>query len=136
MLASTPSIWPVRGWVTSGFGKRLSPFTGRKNLHTGIDIATRHGTVVVAPADGVVTRVTTKYDMGKLVEIDHGYGILTRYGHNSEILVRPGQRVRRGQPIARVGNTGRSTGPHLHYEVRLNGVPVNPMRYIVDDETI
>ena len=136
LLASTPSIWPVHGWVTSGFGQRISPFTGHRALHTGIDIATRKGAVIVAPADGVVTRVSTKYDFGKFVEIDHGYGITTRYGHNSQILVRPGQRVRRGEPIARVGNTGRSTGPHLHYEVRLNGVPVNPRRYIVEEETL
>jgi murein DD-endopeptidase MepM/ murein hydrolase activator NlpD len=135
-LASTPSIWPVRGWMTSGFGRRISPFTGRRVLHTGIDIATRKGAIVTSPANGVVTRVTTEYDFGKLVEIDHGYGLTTRYGHNSKILVRPGHRVRRGQPVARVGNTGRSTGPHLHYEVRLNGVPVNPKRYIVEEETL
>lgn len=135
-LASTPSIWPVRGWMTSGFGQRISPFTGRRVLHTGIDIATRKGAIVLAPADGLVSRVTTEYDFGKLVEIDHGHGVVTRFGHNSKILVRPGQQVRRGEPIARVGNTGRSTGPHLHYEVRLNGAPVNPKRYIVDEETL
>ncbi len=135
-LAATPSIWPVHGWVTSGFGRRLSPFTGRRVLHTGLDIATRKGAIIIAPADGVVTRAATEYDFGKLVEIDHGFGVSTRYGHNSQILVRPGHRVRRGEPIARVGNTGRSTGPHLHYEVRLNGVPVNPRRYIVEEDTL
>lgn len=135
-LASTPSIWPVRGWMTSGFGRRISPFTGRRVLHTGIDIATRKGAIVTAPADGVVVRVSSEYDFGKLVEIDHGFGVVTRYGHNSNILVRPGHRVRRGEPISRVGNSGRSTGPHLHYEVRLNGVPVNPKRYIVEEETL
>jgi murein DD-endopeptidase MepM/ murein hydrolase activator NlpD len=136
LLAHTPSIWPVRGWVTSGFGRRVSPFTGKRVLHTGIDVASRKGAVVVAPADGVVTRVTSDYNLGKLVEIDHGYGFSSRYGHNSQILVHTGQRVRRGDPIARVGNTGRSTGPHVHYEVRLEGVPVNPKRYIVEDETL
>ena len=136
LLASTPSIWPVRGWVTSGFGYRISPFTGRRALHSGLDIATRKGALIVTPADGVVTRVASEYDFGKFVVIDHGYGVSTRYGHNSRILVRPGQRVRRGEPIARVGNTGRSTGPHLHYEVRQNGVPVNPNRYIVNDKVL
>lgn len=135
-LASTPSVWPVKGWVTSGFGSRISPFTGRKVMHTGLDIATRKGSLITSPADGVVIRVNSEYDFGKLVEVDHGYGIVTRYGHNSQVLVRVGQRVRRGQPIARVGNTGRSTGPHLHYEVRLNGIPINPKRYIVEEDTL
>lgn len=136
LLAHTPSVWPVRGWVTSGFGHRLSPFTGKRAIHTGIDVATRKGAIVIAPADGVVTRVATEYNLGKMVEIDHGYGFTTRYGHNSRLLVHTGQRVRRGDPISRVGNTGRSTGPHLHFEVRLDGVPVNPKRYLVDDETL
>lgn len=135
-LAVTPSIWPVRGWMTSGFGQRISPFTGRRVMHTGMDIATRGGALIVAPADGVVSKVASELDFGKLVEIDHGYGVMTRYGHNSKILVKPGHRVRRGEPIARVGNTGRTTGPHLHYEVRLNGVPVNPKRYIVEEDTL
>ena len=135
-LSATPSIWPVRGWMTSGFGRRVSPFTGKRVMHTGIDIATRGGALIIAPADGVVSRVANELDFGKLVEIDHGYGVVTRYGHNSKILVRPGHRVRRGEPIARVGNTGRTTGPHLHYEVRLNGVPVNPKRYIVEEDTL
>ncbi len=134
LLAYTPSIWPVRGWVTSGFGRRVSPFTGKRSLHTGMDIASRKGALVVAPADGVVARVVTEYDFCKLLEIDHGYGLKTRYGHNSHVLVRAGQRVERGDPIARVGNTGRSTGSHLHYEVHLNGVPVNPKRYILLEE--
>lgn len=133
LFAYTPSVWPVRGWVTSGFGRRLSPFTGKRAFHTGIDIATRKGALVLAPADGVVTRVVKEYDFGKLVKVDHGYGFATLYGHNSKVLVRAGQRVRRGEPIARVGNTGRSTGPHLHYEVHLNGAPVNPKKYIVED---
>ncbi|MDV2495530.1 MAG: M23 family metallopeptidase [bacterium] len=136
LLAHTPSIWPVRGWVTSGFGRRISPFTGKRALHAGIDIASRNGAVILAPADGVVTRVTSEYNLGKLVEIDHGYGFSTRFGHNSQVLVHTGQRVRRGDPIARVGNTGRSTGPHVHYEIRLDGVPVNPKRYLVEDETL
>ncbi len=132
LLASTPSVWPVRGWVTSGFGKRISPFTGTWKMHEGLDIATRVGRPIIAPADGRVTYVGVEAGYGKLLVIDHGYGVVTRYGHNSKILVKVGQKVKRGQKIAAVGNTGRSTGPHLHYEVRVNGVPVNPRNYILN----
>ncbi len=132
LLASTPSVWPTRGWLTSRFGKRRDPFTGRIQMHRGIDIANRVGTDVIAPADGIVTRITKMHSLGRLVEISHGYGIRTRYGHLSKVLVRVGQKVKRGQKIAEMGNTGRSTGPHLHYEVIANGIHVNPLRYILN----
>ena len=132
MLASTPSIWPVRGWITSNFGKRLSPFTGKYKNHDGLDVATRTGTPIVAPADGRVTYVGVESGYGKLLVIDHGYGVVTRYGHNSKIFVKVGNKVKRGHKVAAIGNTGRSTGPHLHYEVRVNGVPVNPKNYILN----
>jgi len=132
LLASTPSVWPVRGWVTSTFGKRVSPFTGTWKMHEGLDIATRAGTPIIAPADGRVTFVGVESGYGKLMVIDHGYGVISRYGHNSEIFVRVGDVVKRGQKVSAVGSTGRSTGPHLHYEVRVNGVPVNPKNYILN----
>ena len=133
LLSSTPSIWPIRGWVTSGFGFRKSPFTGLREKHEGWDIAARNGSPVRTTADGVVVVEGREYGYGNLVEIDHGYGLVTRYGHNSKHLVKVGDRVKRGQVIALVGNTGRSTGPHLHYEVLLNGVPANPKNYILED---
>jgi len=132
LLASTPSIWPVRGWITSAFGKRISPFTGTWDMHEGLDIATRSGTPIFAPADGRVTYVGIESGYGKLIVIDHGYGVVTRYGHNSEIFMKTGDVVKRGQKISAVGSTGRSTGPHVHYEVRVNGVPVNPKNYILN----
>jgi murein DD-endopeptidase MepM/ murein hydrolase activator NlpD len=132
LLASTPSIMPVRGWVTSGFRRRNDPFTQNMVWHRGLDISTAMGTPVIAPADGVVTYTGRKVDFGNIVTLDHGYGYLTRYGHNSKVLVRAGQQVRRGQVIAFVGNTGKSTGPHLHYEVLRNDVPVNPQDYIIN----
>jgi murein DD-endopeptidase MepM/ murein hydrolase activator NlpD len=132
LLASTPSIMPVRGWVTSGFRRRNDPFTQNMVWHRGLDISTAMGTPVLAPADGVVTYVGRKVDFGNIVSLDHGYGYVTRYGHNSRILVRSGQQVRRGQVIALVGSTGKSTGPHLHYEVVRNGVPVNPQDYVIN----
>ena len=133
LLSSTPSIWPIRGWVTSGFGFRKSPFTGLREKHEGWDIAARNGSPVRTTADGVVVVEGREYGYGNLVEIDHGYGLVTRYGHNSKHLVKVGDRVKRGQVVVLVGNTGRSTGPHLHYEVLLNGVPVNPKNYILED---
>ena len=133
LLSSTPSIWPTRGWVTSGFGFRKSPFTGLREKHEGWDIAARNGAPVRSTADGVVVVEGREYGYGNLVEIDHGYGLVTRYGHNSKHFVKVGDRVKRGQVVTLVGNTGRSTGPHLHYEVLLNGVPVNPKNYILED---
>ena len=132
ILASTPSIWPVKGWVTSGFGNRTSPFTGKKQFHAGIDISNKTGTPIVAPADGVVTYAGRRGSFGKMVMINHGHGLVTRYGHLSKFEVKVGQKVKRGQKIARVGNTGRSSGPHLHYEVLMSGVPTNPRYYILD----
>lgn len=132
MLASTPSIWPAKGWVTSNYGSRVSPFTGSPQHHTGLDIANRIGTPVSAPADGIVVQVGRDTSLGKFITISHGYGIKTTYGHLSETMVRAGQKVKRGAQIASMGNTGRSTGPHLHYAVSVNGLNVNPEKYIVD----
>lgn len=136
LLASSPSIWPAKGWVTSGFGYRKSPYTGEKEMHNGIDIAGRFGAPVVGAADGIVLYAGGDESYGNVIEIDHGFGMITRYGHNSENLVRIGQRVRKGELIAKMGNTGRSTGPHLHFEVLMNGVPINPNRYILEEETV
>ncbi len=134
-LSSIPSIWPTRGWITSKFGYRNSPFTGLKEMHKGLDIATRMSSPIISPADGVVIRVTRNHGFGNMLEVDHGYGIITRYGHNSKHLLKVGDRVKRGQIIAMVGSTGRSTGPHLHYEVIVKGVQVNPLKYILEDES-
>ncbi len=132
LLASTPSIWPTKGWMSSRFGYRISPFTGKKEFHRGIDVATRMGAPIVAPADGIVSFAGRDGGYGKMVTIKHGYGLMTRYGHLEKWLVKKGQHVKRGEVIALVGNTGRSTGPHLHYEVHLNHMAVDPLRYIVD----
>lgn len=130
LLAAKPLGWPVKGWLTSSFGIRRDPFNGRRKMHEGLDIAARTGTPVIATADGIVSSVKTQPGYGKVVTIDHGYGYRTIYGHNSKYHVKVGQRIRRGDRIASVGNTGRSTGSHVHYEVRLNGVPVNPHKYL------
>jgi murein DD-endopeptidase MepM/ murein hydrolase activator NlpD len=132
MLAHTPSIWPAHGWVTSGFGFRTNPFTTLTQMHEGLDIANRIGTPVIAPADGIVSDTGKDSTYGNVIVISHGFGINSRFLHLNRILVRPGQRVKRGDKIAEVGTTGKSTGPHLHYEVRVNGIPVNPLRYIVN----
>jgi murein DD-endopeptidase MepM/ murein hydrolase activator NlpD len=129
LLAATPSIRPLKGWVSSRFGYRESPFTGRREFHRGLDIATHAGSPIIAPADGIVTYAGNKGLMGKMEAIEHGFGMVTRYGHTQQLLKKKGDRVKRGEAIALVGNTGRSTGPHLHYEIRLNGVAVNPMNY-------
>ena len=131
-LSSTPAIMPVHGWVTSGFGYRTSPFSGLKDKHEGLDIANAIGTPVVAPGDGIVLRVDRDPAIGKMLVINHGYSIVTRYGHLSEVYVGIGKRVKRGDKIAAVGNTGKTTGPHLHYQIEENGVPVNPDKYILD----
>lgn len=130
LYASTPSAWPVRGWVTSPFGNRTSPFSGILKFHEGLDIAAQTGTPVMAPADGVVVKAGFSTGYGNMVEISHGYGIKTIFAHNSRLNVKAGQRVRRGDVISYVGDSGSSTGPHLHYEVRLNGLPVNPTKYM------
>jgi murein DD-endopeptidase MepM/ murein hydrolase activator NlpD len=129
---ATPSIWPVKGWITSGFGKRVSPFTGQMSVHEGVDIGAPYNTPVQSPAAGRV--VVTGFDprMGNLVAIDHGYGMETQYGHMAKVLVKSGQKVRRGDVIGLVGSTGLSTGPHLHYHIKSNSHPVDPQRYILD----
>ncbi|HET8539119.1 MAG TPA: M23 family metallopeptidase [Anaeromyxobacter sp.] len=132
LLASTPSIWPTRGWVTSDFGTRLDPYSAERKMHQGLDIATPHGQPVFSPSDGTVVFTGTEGGYGKVLVIDHGYGVKTRYGHLSEIEVRLGNRIKRGEKVASVGNTGRSTGPHLHYEVRVNGIPENPRKFILE----
>ncbi len=133
LLASVPSIWPTRGWVTSDFGSRVDPFTEGNAMHSGLDIAAPHGKEVVAPADGTVVFAGLEGGYGNVIVIDHGYNLKTRYGHLSAIKVKPGQKLKRGDMIANVGNTGRSTGPHLHYEVRVNGIAQNPRKYILDE---
>ncbi len=133
LLASTPSTWPTRGWVTSDFGQRLDPYTADRVMHAGLDIASEHGRPVAAPSDGIVVFAGLEGGYGNVLVIDHGYGIKTRYGHLSQITVKAGDRVKRGQQVAAVGNTGRSTGPHLHYEVRVNGIPQNPRKFILDE---
>jgi murein DD-endopeptidase MepM/ murein hydrolase activator NlpD len=126
----TPSLWPVIGHLTAGFGERLDPFSGEGAFHTGVDISSSYGTAVRATADGVVTGAEEHVGYGRLVVLDHGYGVTTFYGHLSAFNVTMGQHVNRGDVIGYVGVSGRTTGPHVHYEVRINGAPVNPMRYL------
>lgn len=133
LLNSTPNIKPARGWLSSGFGYRVNPVTGKKALHAGLDIAASPGAPVYAPADGVVGFASYDDTYGKIISLDHGYGITTRFGHLSQIYVHIGQRVNKWDVIGAVGNTGRSTGPHLHYEVRLHEVPIDPINYILED---
>lgn len=129
-LSSTPSGWPVRGYVSDGFGTRSDPFGGGAEVHSGLDIATTFGTAIESTADGIVIFAGVHAGYGNIVVIDHGYGITTRYGHMSRIDVKVGDRIPRGRQIGAVGSTGRSTGPHCHYEVRLHDRPVNPLNYI------
>ncbi|MGA2463188.1 MAG: peptidoglycan DD-metalloendopeptidase family protein [Thermodesulfobacteriota bacterium] len=132
MLTHTPSVWPVMGWVTSGFGFRTNPFTGLTQMHEGLDISNRVGTPVVATAEGIISDTGNDVVHGRILVISHGFGMTTRYSHLSKVMVQVGQKVKRGDKVAEVGTTGRTTGPHLHYEVRLNGIPVNPMRYVLN----
>lgn len=132
LLLTTPSIWPARGWLTSTFGVRGDPFTGNKVMHKGLDIAAPAGTKVRAPSQGVVIYAAPRGGYGKTVVVDHGYGLQTHYGHLLDIVVKPGDKVERGKELGSVGNSGRSTGAHLHYEVRLQGIPQNPKKYILD----
>jgi len=132
LLAHTPAIRPTRGIITSKFGSRLSPFTGQSEFHEGLDIANSHGTPVVAAADGVVTFADAEGAWGNMIMVSHGHGMVTCYAHLSKFLTKPGDKVKRGDIIGEVGATGRTTGPHLHYEVRLNGTPVNPEKYILN----
>lgn len=132
VASSTPTVAPVRGLVNSGFGSRSDPFTGSPAFHTGLDISTRWREPVLATAAGTVVRSGWSGDYGNLVEIDHPAGYRTVYGHLDVILAREGQSVKRGDRIGLVGSTGRSTGPHLHYEIRLSDHAVNPLEYILD----
>ncbi|HIB54269.1 MAG TPA: M23 family metallopeptidase [Nitrospirales bacterium] len=129
---ATPAIWPVKGWVTSGFGLRISPFTARPTNHHGIDIRASIGTPILAPADGTVVRRKHDTGFGKMITIAHGDGISTRYGHLHTMGVKVGQKLSRGDVIGTVGNTGLSTGPHLHYEVVVNKVRIDPRKYIIE----
>jgi murein DD-endopeptidase MepM/ murein hydrolase activator NlpD len=131
-LAQTPSIWPTKGYLTSPLGWRIHPLTGKRDYHNGQDIATQFGNKVIATADGVVL-VGAHWDyLGNLIIIDHGFGFTTRYGHLASFNVKEGHRVKRFQVIGYVGNSGRSSAPHLHYEVRYFGKPLNPMNFIID----
>lgn len=130
-LATTPSLWPATGPVTSWFGQRVSPFGDGSELHQGIDIASAAGTPVVAAADGQVVQSGWSGGYGNMVQLDHGNGITTIYGHNSSVAVASGQPVKKGQVISFAGSTGRSTGSHVHYEVRVNNTPVDPWKYLI-----
>jgi murein DD-endopeptidase MepM/ murein hydrolase activator NlpD len=130
LLAATPSIWPVKGWVTSGFGPRRSPFASGVEFHGGMDIATRMGKEVISPADGFVVEVTTQAADGNIIRVDHGHGIMTTYSHLSKFAIKQGSRVKRGDVLGYVGTSGRSTGYHLHYAVYVNKIAVNPRRYL------
>lgn len=132
ILEATPSIWPTSGWVTSGFAWRTSPFTGKREFHKGMDISAPRGTPVYAPARGSVTFTGRDGSYGLSIRLKHNASLSTRFAHLHRIAIKSGKTVTRGELIGYVGNTGRSTGPHLHYEVRLNGVPVNPKRYILN----
>lgn len=132
LIERSPYRWPVRGFLSSTFGPRVDPFTGQQRMHEAIDIVAPKGTPVKAPADGIVTFSGHDATFGNMLVIDHGYGVITRYGHNDSILVREGQRVKRGDTISTVGTSGRSTGPHLHYEIRINDVAINPLNMIIN----
>jgi murein DD-endopeptidase MepM/ murein hydrolase activator NlpD len=126
----TPSIWPVLGHITDSFGERLDPFSGEGAFHTGVDVATDYGAPVHATADGIITTAENHAGYGRLVVIDHGFGITTWYAHLSSFSAIPGSRIKRGEVLGYTGISGRSTGPHVHYEVRVNNAPVNPWRYM------
>lgn len=126
----TPSIWPVLGHITDSFGERLDPFSGEGAFHTGVDVASDYGAPVHATADGIITIAENHAGYGRLVVIDHGFGITTWYAHLSSFSAVPGARVKRGEVVGYTGISGRSTGPHVHYEVRMNNAPINPWRYM------
>jgi murein DD-endopeptidase MepM/ murein hydrolase activator NlpD len=127
---SAPNLWPVEGPVTGSFGERIDPFNGEGAFHSGVDIGSSYGQAVIAPADGIVDFADFLGGYGRAIILSHGHGITTRYGHLSNFAVATGQHVRRGDTIGYVGLSGRSTGPHLHYEVRINETPVNPYKYL------
>ena len=130
LASATPSIWPITGWISSAYGNRRDPFTGGPDFHSGVDIDAEAGQQVRATADGTVLSARYSGNFGNLVTVDHGFGIGTRYGHLSRFAVAEGQRIRRGDVVGLVGSTGRSTSPHLHYEITLDGRPANPLRLL------
>lgn len=132
LLSSTPSIWPTNGWISSGFGYRQSPFTGLREFHKGIDIAAVNGQAIFATGDGLITFAGPKGSMGNMIVIDHGHGMATRYGHLKTLSKKQGDKLKRGDVIGFIGLSGRTTGPHLHYEVLVNGIPAKPRAYILD----
>jgi murein DD-endopeptidase MepM/ murein hydrolase activator NlpD len=132
LWSCTASVAPTEGWISSRFGYRVSPFTSKKEFHSGLDISSKTGTGIAAPADGMVSSIQKSDGLGLCVTVNHGYGFQTKYGHLSKVLVSKGQSIKRGQEIALMGNSGRSTGSHLHYEIQINGVPANPERYILN----
>ncbi len=132
VLASTPSRRPTHGYISSDFGMRMDPFTGLPQMHRGMDFSAHVGAKVVATADGTVTHVGRQGAYGESIQVHHGHGLVSRYAHLSKSYVKLGDRVKRGQTIGAVGNTGRSTGPHLHYEIRVNGIAQNPRRYLLE----
>ena len=133
-LNALPTKKPAEGYFTSGFGVRVSPMgDGAEKMHEGLDVANAIGTPIHAPAQGTVVFAGRKSGYGQIVILDHGYGLETWYGHTSRFLVKPGQLVKRGQSIALIGNSGHSTGSHLHYEVRVHGIPVDPLAYILEN---
>jgi murein DD-endopeptidase MepM/ murein hydrolase activator NlpD len=129
-LSEEPNLWPVEGRITGSFGERIDPFNGEGAFHSGVDISTPYGSRVIAPADGVVTFADFYSGYGRLIEVEHSQGFITRYGHLSSFAVTPGQSIHRGQVIGYVGLSGRSTGPHLHYEVWIHNNPVNPYHFL------
>ncbi|MDH4247639.1 MAG: M23 family metallopeptidase [Deltaproteobacteria bacterium] len=132
LVERTPYRWPAKGFLSSVFGPRTDPFTGQQTMHSAIDIVAPKGTPILAPADGLVTFTGVDPSLGNMLVVDHGYGVITRYGHTDTHMVREGQRVKRGDTLGTVGSSGRSTGPHLHYEVLINDVPVNPLKMIIN----
>src|SRR5690242_6427127 len=130
LAAATPSIWPAHGWLTGTFGGRSDPFTGEPGFHQGLDISTEKGSPVYATADGDVESAAYSGDYGNLIQLKHGFGLTTRYGHLSAFAVKPGEHVRRGDVIGYVGSTGRSTGAHVHYEILANGRLLNPLQLL------
>ncbi len=130
LARATPSIWPLAGWLSSGYGNRKDPFDGSADFHPGLDIAANRGTPVRATADGTVSTAGYNGNYGNSVLIEHGFSISTRFGHMSRLAVREGQQIRRGDVVGYVGSTGRATGAHLHYEILVNGSPINPLRLL------
>jgi murein DD-endopeptidase MepM/ murein hydrolase activator NlpD len=132
LAAATPSIWPTHGWLSSSMGNRIDPLTGGRDFHPGLDISADKGDPVYATADGKVTHAASAGNYGNLVIVEHGYGLETRYGHLSTFKIKVDQQVKRGDLLGLVGSTGRTTGPHLHYEVRANGRILNPLQLLLN----